>query len=90
VIAPEVLADMGRELLAEASGGDALEGADQPGQGDLRGIVHQEVDMVGLAIELGQLRTEARYSPGRRTSWTSWPHTDRESPIWCVRAGSGS
>lgn len=36
------------------------EGADQPGQCDLRRIVDQEMDVVGPAVELGQCRAEVR------------------------------
>jgi hypothetical protein len=39
-------------LLAESAGGDALEAVDQLGEGDLRREVHEQVDVVVLAVEL--------------------------------------
>ena len=47
-------------FLTQASGRDALEGVDEPGQGERRWIVDQEVDVVGFAVELAQLGAEVR------------------------------
>jgi hypothetical protein len=49
---------LGGEFLAERAGGDALEGADEPGQGDLRRVADEEVDVVGFAVELAEFRAE--------------------------------
>ncbi len=57
-LCPPVMADEVGELLTEASGGHALEGVHQPGHGDLRREVHEEVDVVVLAVELDQLGLE--------------------------------
>ena len=43
---------MGGELLTEPPGGDALEGADQPGHGDFGRVVHEQVDVVAFPVEL--------------------------------------
>jgi hypothetical protein len=37
---------------------DALEAVDQVGHGDLGGVVDEQVDVIGLPIELGQLSAE--------------------------------
>ena len=60
MLAPEVLADVAGELLPEPAGGDALEGADEPGQGDLRRVADEEVDVAGFAVELAEFRAEVR------------------------------
>lgn len=39
-------------------GRDALEGADQPGQGDLRRVMREQVHVVAFAVELDQLCRE--------------------------------
>lgn len=65
MFAPQVAVDALRVLLAQQAGGDALERADHPGQSDLRGIVHEQVDMVRLAVELGQLGPEVAAHLGR-------------------------
>jgi hypothetical protein len=39
-------------------GGDALEAVDQLGDGDLRRVVHQEVDVIAFAVELLEFRFE--------------------------------
>ena len=57
-LCPPVVADQVGELLAEPAGGDALEAVDQLGHGDLRREVHQQVDVVVLAVELHQLGFE--------------------------------
>ncbi|MEZ0021766.1 hypothetical protein P3T36_004180, partial [Kitasatospora sp. MAP12-15] len=46
-------------LGPQVAGADALETVDQFGQGDLRRVVHQQVDVIALAVEFPQLRTEA-------------------------------
>ena len=60
MLAPQVPADVARELLPEPAGGDALEGADQAGQGDPGRVVHEQVDVVGFAVELAELGAEVR------------------------------
>src|SRR5690606_37592851 len=57
-LCPPVVPDEFGELLAEAPGGHALEGVHQLGHGDLRREVHEEVDVVVLAVELDQLGLE--------------------------------
>jgi hypothetical protein len=49
---------VGGEVLAQAAGGDAFEAADEPGQSDLGRVVHQEVHVVSLSVELPQLCAE--------------------------------
>lgn len=56
--APQVAVHMGFEFLAQAAGGDALEGVHQFRQGDLGRIVHEEMYVVVLAVELAQLGLE--------------------------------
>lgn len=50
--------DPAGELRAQAAGADPLEAVDQHGQGDLGWVVHKEVHVVGLAVELGEFGTE--------------------------------
>jgi hypothetical protein len=52
------LVDPAGELLPHPVGGDALEAVDQPGDGDLARIEHQQVDVLAFAVELLQLRLE--------------------------------
>jgi len=40
------------ELAAQMPGRHALEGVDQPRQGDARRVVHEQVDVVVFAVEL--------------------------------------
>jgi hypothetical protein len=51
---------VGGGLLPEPAGGDALEGAGEPGQGDLRRVVDEEAHVVGFAVELAEFRAEVR------------------------------
>src|SRR5690606_27951364 len=57
-LCPPVVADQVGELLAQPPGGDALEAVDQFGHGDLRREVHEQVDVVVLAVELHQFGLE--------------------------------
>ena len=50
--------DSAGELLPYPPGGDALEAVDQLGDGDLGWVVHQEVDVITLAVELLQLASK--------------------------------
>lgn len=43
-----------RELLAQHPGADALHGVDDAGDGLLGRVLDQEVDMIGLAVQLQQ------------------------------------
>src|SRR6266568_6687838 len=56
----QVLADVPGELLAQPAGGDAFEGADEAGQGDLGRVVHEQVHVIGFAVELAEFRAEVR------------------------------
>ena len=56
-VRPQVLVDV-LGYLAESSRGDALEGADQFGDGDFRRVVHEKVDVVGIAVELDRFCSE--------------------------------
>src|SRR5690349_13500896 len=47
------------ELLPHPPGGDTLEAVDQAGDGDLGRDVDRQVDVVGLAVELGRFALEA-------------------------------
>ncbi|MBB5938418.1 hypothetical protein FHS42_005507 [Streptomyces zagrosensis] len=47
-----------RILLAEPAGTDALEAVDQLGRGNFRRDVHEQVDVVVLAVALDQLAFE--------------------------------
>lgn len=58
MFAPQVLADVAGELLTEPAGGDAFEAAGWSGNGGLRRVVHQEVDVIACAVELPQFRSE--------------------------------
>ncbi len=53
----------GGELLPQTAGRDALEAVDQPRDGDLWREVDQQVHVVGLAVELDQLRYAYRLNP---------------------------
>jgi ribosomal protein S15P/S13E len=55
VIAPEFATDLREVAFAEQAGGDELERVYEAGDGQLGRILHQEVDMVILAVELQQL-----------------------------------
>ena len=58
MLARWVLADVCGELLTQPPRGHAFEGVDQPGQGHVGWVVHEQVHMVGVAVELAQLRAE--------------------------------
>src|SRR5260370_25398731 len=60
MLTPQVSADVPGELLSQPPGGDALKGADQAGQGNPGRVVHEQVDVVGLAVELAQFGAEVR------------------------------
>src|SRR5271166_952902 len=47
-----------QEFLPRPPGGDALEGVDQPGDGNGGRKVDQQVDVVRLAVELGRFGPE--------------------------------
>jgi len=47
-----------REFLFHPAGRDALQAVDQLGQADLGRVVHQQMDVVLLAVELAQLHLE--------------------------------
>lgn len=52
-------ADVRGEFLPQATGGDAFETVDQCGPGQAGRVVHEQVHVVVLAIELAQLRAQA-------------------------------
>src|SRR6266700_2322260 len=56
----QVLADVPGELLAQPASGDACEGADEAGQGDPGRVVHEQVHVIGFAVELAEFRAEVR------------------------------
>lgn len=58
VPAPQVSGQMPVELLSQVTGRYAFEAVDQPGQGGRRRIVHEEVDVVVLAVELAEFGAE--------------------------------
>jgi len=58
-VRPPVMAREAGELLPHPPGRHALEGVDQPRQGDLGREVHQQVNVVRLAVELAELALEA-------------------------------
>jgi len=57
---PPVIPGQAGELLPQPAGRYALEAVDQPGQGHLGREVDQQVDVAGLAVELGQPGSEVR------------------------------
>ncbi len=57
---PPVVLPQVREFLPQPAGGHPLEAVDQPGDGHGGREVHQQVDMLGFPVELGQLRAEVR------------------------------
>ncbi|GLW99281.1 hypothetical protein Misp02_33680 [Microtetraspora sp. NBRC 16547] len=58
MLAPQILADVAGELLAQQACRDALEGVDQGGQSHLGRIVDQQMHVVAVAVELDQFRSE--------------------------------
>lgn len=60
-VTPQVLVVMSGKLLTEPAGTDALEGADQPGQGDLR------------RLSASACAPDERRSDGRRAAPAAWP-----------------
>lgn len=54
-----------RPVLAEQATGHALETVDQSGQGDFWRIMHQQVDVIVLAIALDQLRPKVSTDLGK-------------------------
>ncbi|GAA4884648.1 hypothetical protein GCM10023235_76940 [Kitasatospora terrestris] len=63
------------ELLAHAAGADALEAVDELGRGDLGWDIHEQVDVVVLAVELDRLDLESaqtlRVISSSRVRWWS-------------------
>ena len=51
-------------FLAQQTAGDALEAVHEVGDGDLGRVLHQQVDMIILAVHLDQLRLEVGADPG--------------------------
>jgi hypothetical protein len=61
------------ELLPQPPGRDALQAIDEPGQCDGRGKVDEQVDVLGLAVELDQFAaevlTDRRMITSMRSRW---------------------
>src|SRR6266581_9283995 len=57
---PPVVLPQVREFLPQPAGGHSLEAVDQPGDGHGWREVHQQVDVPGFPVELGQLRAVVR------------------------------
>jgi hypothetical protein len=72
--------------LAQPASRDALEGVHQPGDRDLRGVDHEQVDGVVLAVQLDQLGAQVRDTrwrtprQGRPGARRSAAHADIWSP----------
>jgi hypothetical protein len=49
-----------REFLLQPAGGHALEAVDQAGDGDGGREVHQQVDVLGFPVGLGEFAAEVR------------------------------
>jgi hypothetical protein len=58
MLTPQVSADVPGELLSQPAGGDALERADQAGQGNPGRVVHEQADVVGLAVDFARFGAE--------------------------------
>ncbi|GAA3227539.1 hypothetical protein GCM10020216_043270 [Nonomuraea helvata] len=56
--APQECADACAVFLAQHTGRDSLQRADEFGQGDLGRVVNQQADVVVLALELAQFDLE--------------------------------
>ena len=62
--APQLLADARVVLFADHAAGHALEAAHQRRDGDLGRVVHQQVDVIVLTVELNQFRLEVGTDAG--------------------------
>ncbi len=62
--APQLLADARVVLFADHAAGDAFQAVHLRRDGDLRRIVHQQVDVVVLAVELHEFRLEVGADAG--------------------------
>jgi len=62
--APQLLADARVVLFADHAAGHALQAVHQRRDGDLGRVVHQQVDVIVLTVELHQFRLEVGADAG--------------------------